>query len=230
MLFRRQPSSGNTWDTKPPSAHHRMPRIAFTLVSILVLLVTAGGTLFSLHLIPSSIAHAAGETAVTTYKNDNARDGLNSNETLLNQSNVNKGQFGKRVTYPVDGQIYAQPLVVPNLTINGTTHNVVFVETEHDSIYAFDADQTTPTQPLWQTNYLVNGATSVTNTDVSCNDMLPYVGITGTPVIDPASNTMYVVVLTKENGNMIYRLHAVDITTGQDKLAPTVFWQRIWYR
>ena len=107
MLFRRQPPSGNTWDTKPPSAHHRMPRIAFTLVSILVLLATAGGTLFSLHLIPSSIAHAAGETAVTTYKNDNARDGLNSNETTLNQSNVNKDQFGKRVTYPVDGQIYA---------------------------------------------------------------------------------------------------------------------------
>ncbi|HEY7415395.1 MAG TPA: hypothetical protein VH593_09395, partial [Ktedonobacteraceae bacterium] len=135
---------------------------------------------------------------------------------------MNASQFGKRVTYPVDGQVYAQPLFVPNLTVNGASHNVVFVVTEHDSVYAFDADQTTASAPLWQTSFLTNGATSVPSTAVTCNDMVPEIGITGTPVIDSSSNTMYLVAYTSENGSLIYRLHAINITTGQDESSPIV--------
>jgi hypothetical protein len=197
-------------------------RSVFLLTATMLLLMIASGTLLTLNLSALINIHAAADTAVLTYKGDNYRTGQSSNEEILNKSNVNASQFGKRVTYPVDGQVYAQPLFVPNLTVNGASHNVVFVVTEHDSVYAFDADQTTATAPLWQTSFLTHGATSVPSTDISCNDMTPEIGITGTPVIDSSSNTMYLVAYTKENGNLIYRLHAIDITTGQDKGSPIV--------
>lgn len=206
----------------------------FTLLSVFILLMTSGGTLL-LQLVahgnsvfamaaPNKAAVMAPEnTAVLTFKNNIERTGLHANETILNMSNVNASTFGKRVTYPVQGQVYAQPLFVPNLTINGVSHNVVIVATEHDQVYAFDADTTTTTAPLWETNYLTNGATSVAYTDVSCNDMIPEIGITGTPSIDRSINTMYLVTFTKEGGNLIYRLHAIDITTGLDMPgSPTV--------
>lgn len=108
----------------------------------------SGGVFLSFNL-PQSVAHAAAtNNALTTYRNDNAHTGQYPNETLLNTSNVNVSQFGKRVSYPVDGQIYAQPLYLPNLTIGGAVHNVVFAETENDSVYAFDADQTSAVAPL----------------------------------------------------------------------------------
>lgn len=190
-------------------------------LSLVLFVCIVGGTLLTLNeILPNLKAHAAAGSAILTYKGDNNRTGAYANETTLNKSNVNASQFGRRVSYPVDGQVYAQPLFVPNLTIGGATHNVVFVETEHDSVYAFDADQTTPTQPLWYTSFLTNGATSVPSSYLSCNDMTPEVGITGTPVIDSASNTMYVVSYTLENSAFVYRLHALDITTGLDKVKP----------
>jgi hypothetical protein len=163
-----------------------------------------------------------GHTAVLTSKNDNWRSGENTNETTLTLSNVNARTFGKRVAYPVDGQIYAQPLYVPNLTINGTTHNVVFVATEHDSVYAFDADAqvsgAAAPGPLWHVNYLQSGETTVPWQDVSCGDLVPEIGITGTPVIDPATQTMYFVTFSKtSSGQYLNRLHAIDITNGQEK-------------
>ena len=125
----------------------------------------AGNTMFT------HTAHAAtfvpGTTAITTYHTNNQRTGNNTTETTLTLSNVNSNQFGKRVTYPVDGQIYAQPLVLPNLTINGTAHNVVFVATEHDSVYAFDTDQTSAVAPLWKTSFL----TSSNVTTVPADDL-----------------------------------------------------------
>ncbi len=203
------------------SKHHPISLV----LSIVVLLSIAGGTFLTLNLSHFESAHAAApdNTAVENYKYNNGHTGLDANETILNTSNVNKSTFGKKISYPVDGQIYAQPLYVPNLTVNGATHNVVFVETENDSIYAFDADQTNSKQALWQVSFLLNGATAVSNTDVGCNDMVPSIGITGTPVIDNTTNTMYVVSYSKENGNLIYRLHALDITTGQEKIgSPTI--------
>ncbi|HEY0752739.1 MAG TPA: hypothetical protein VGD98_02075 [Ktedonobacteraceae bacterium] len=170
-------------------------------------------------------AYTAGpaSTAVTTYKQDNSHSGDQKNETILNTSNVNASKFGKKVSYPVDGQIYAQPLFVPDVTINGTNHNVVFVATEHDSVYAFDADQTSAVAPLWHTSYLTSSnIISATNTDVKCNDMIPENGLSGTPVIDTSTHTLYVVVQTEDitngsPGKFTYKLHAIDITTGQDK-------------
>ena len=196
-----------------------------------VLLVT--GTLFALNLTPA-LAHAApaaagrlaaaapANTAVTTFKNDNERSGAFTNETILNESNVNVNQFGKRVQYPVDGQVYAEPLFLPNLTVNGAAHNVVFVATEHDSVYAFDADATTAIAPLWKASLLPGGATPVSSNTVNCGDLTPEIGITGTPVIDPATGTLFVVSYDTEGGAEVYRLHALDVLTGADKWPPIV--------
>src|SRR5262249_47222609 len=140
-------------------------------------------------------------------------------ETVLNTSNVNSLQFGKRVSYPVDGQLYAQPLYVPNLTVGGATHDVVFAATENDSVYAFDADAftTTPPAPLWKVSLLPAGANPVPNSVNGCGDLQPVNGITGTPVIDQAAGAMFVVAYDQEGGKLVYRLHALDLTNGADK-------------
>lgn len=159
-----------------------------------------------------------GNSAVLTYKYDNLRTGATTHETILTPANVNVKQFGRRVAFPVDGQTYAQPLYVPGLTIQNQTRNVVFVATEHDSVYAFDANAQDPGKGLlWHTSFLLNNVLTPTNGDVSCNDTIPEMGITGTPVIDASTKTLYVVAFTKEHGQLLYRLHALNITTGQDK-------------
>jgi hypothetical protein len=211
-------------------------RFSLAALSVAALLFTAGAPTAAAHaattaLAPTthSTARAAPDysaapagTAVTTYKDDNSRDGQYSSETILNQSNVNVTDFGKRVSYPVDGQTYAQPLYVPNLTINGSLHNVVFAATENDSVYAFDADATSAGAPLWQTSLLPSGATAVPNSAVNCGDLTPHIGITSTPVIDPSTSTMYVVSYDDEGGNLVYRLHALNILTGKDISPPAV--------
>jgi hypothetical protein len=119
----------------------------------------------------------------------------------------------------VDAAIYAQPLWVPNLQIAGGTHNVVFVATERNSVYAFDADSSSCTN-LWGGGKSLNpsGQTSVTSGDVSCPDLTPDVGITGTPVIDTGSGTMYVVTKSKDPSSTFHQyLHALDITSGNEK-------------
>jgi uncharacterized protein (TIGR03437 family) len=159
------------------------------------------------------------QVSVTTYQYDNTRAGTNSNETILTPSNVNVTQFGQLFSDPIDGQAYAQPLYLPNVSISGATHNVVFIATENDSVYAFDADSKAT---LWHTTFLINGATTVPYTDVGCSQIAPQIGITGTPVIDPASGTIFVVAMTKESGNYVHRLHALDVTTGLEKLGSPV--------
>jgi hypothetical protein len=169
------------------------------------------------------LAASAAPQAVLTYHNDNARTGLNDSETVLTPDNVQTNGFGKIFSYAVDGAVYAQPLVMPNVAIaEHGTHNVVFVATEHDSVYAFDADANIASNaPLWMTSFLGPGVTPVSSVDVMCSNLTPEIGITSTPVIDPQSRALFVVAKTKEfsSGSIqyFYRLHSLEIGTGQEK-------------
>ena len=161
-----------------------------------------------------------------TYHNDNFRTGQNLNETVLTPGNVNQNQFGELFSYPLDGIAFASPLYVANVNIPAQGfHNVVYVATEHESVYAFDADGLSRT-PLWMVSFLKSGATPVPCADTGeCGDIPNEIGITGTPVIDQASATMYVVAKTKEGADYVQRLHALDITTGAEKFGGPVVLQ-----
>jgi hypothetical protein len=160
---------------------------------------------------------AAAAGSVLTYHNDNSRTGQNLDETVLTPSNVKSKTFGKLFALPVDSYVYTQPLFVPALTIGAETHDVVFVATEANSVYAFDADTSGPA--LWHVN--VGTALSCSELD-DCGDLVPGAGITGTPVIDPATQTMYLVSLVKDSSGFHHRLHALDLTTGGDKFGGPV--------
>jgi hypothetical protein len=188
---------------------YRVLTLAFVLLSTLALAQKA----------------PTGTVNVLTRQNDNQHTGQNLQETILTPTNVNSGSFGKIFGYPVDGQLYAAPLYVQNLTMaQGGVHNVVFVATEYDSIYAFDADSaTTNPAPLWHTNFLNPPSVA----PVPCSQgsgicqLFPIVGITSTPVINLNTNTIYAVVRTQETSgttvNWVVRLHALDITSGAEK-------------
>ncbi len=166
------------------------------------------------------LGHAA-LAAVSTYHNDNARTGQYINETALTPANVNAARFGKLYSYPLDGYVYAQPLYMPQVAIPGNgVHNVVIVATQHDSVYAFDADSSSA-DPLWRVNFLNPdaGINSLSPADVNASDIVPEIGITSTPVIDITSNTIYVVAATKENGSFYHRLHALDLASGVEKFS-----------
>jgi hypothetical protein len=173
-------------------------------------------------------AHAGSDMNVLTYHNDDGRSGLYPNETILKINNVKAASFGKLLSYPVDGEIYAQPLYVQNVDVGGKgPHNVVYVATQHNSVYAFDADACPgdQAQPLWHVRLLdaAGRARPVPEADVKSADISPEIGITATPVIDATSGTIYVVSKTKE-GWLTYaqRLHALDIATGVEKFGGPV--------
>jgi hypothetical protein len=167
---------------------------------------------------------------VTTSQYDNARLGANLNETILTPQNVNAAKFGKLFSLKVDGDIYAQPLYLPGVEIPGKgKHNVVFVATEHDSVYAFDADGQ-PSTPLWHVNFLNADAsiTTIPDREVRCPFIRPEIGITPTPVIDVSTGTLFVLARTKESQGLlkgtryVQRLHALAITTGAEKFGGPV--------
>ena len=157
---------------------------------------------------------------VLTYHNDNGRTGQKTDEQKLSLTTVNSGTFGKLFSVPLDGQVYAQPLYVSHVAIaNQGFHNVVFVATEHDSVYAFDADGNTA-NPLWSVNFTNagQGVTTIAYTKESgVSPIYPEVGITSTPVIDGNTGTLYALAVTEENGTVVHRLHALDITNGSEK-------------
>ncbi len=167
-----------------------------------------------------------------TWRYDNTHQGQNTQETILTQSNVNTNTFGKLFSHTVDGQVYAQPLYVGNLTLPSQgTHNVFFVATENDSVYAFDADSNggADSGPLWQASMLSTthgaaaGATTVPTSDVQSGVTTVYqIGITSTPVIDLATNTIFVLAKSKENGNYVQRLHALSIFDGSERSSSPV--------
>ena len=172
--------------------------------------------LILISLVPASLV---AQVNVTTFHNDNARTGQNTQETVLTPSNVNSNQFGKLFSTKVDGYVYAQPLYMANVqNIAGGAHNVLYVATEHDSLYALDADAG---NVLWQLS-LINptaGITTVSSGDVNCGDLVPEIGITSTPVIDTSTGTIYLVAKTKENGVFHQRLHALDMVSHAEKFA-----------
>jgi hypothetical protein len=149
---------------------------------------------------------------VSTWHFDTNRSGLNAGELSLNTSNVSSATFGKLFSYQVDGYAYGEPLLVSNVTIGGSAHNVLYVATEHDSVYAFDADNYGTGAPLWQVSLLQAGETPMTDGPIQ-----PYQGVTSTPVIDPATNTIYVVSAQTLSGSATFRLSALDIITGAPK-------------
>src|SRR5216684_8386920 len=160
---------------------------------------------------------ASSFTGVFTQRYDPQRTGQNRQESILTPSNVAGSTFGKLFSCAVDGEVYAQPLYVANFAIAGGTHNVVFVATMNDSVYAFDADAS-PCVQYWQKSFLGTGVTTVSPGDTGeTGDINTIIGITGTPVIDPATGTLYVVAKTKEPTGYFQRLHALDLATGNEK-------------
>ncbi len=167
---------------------------------------------------------------VLTYHYDNTRQGQNTNEFLLTPANVNQNTFGKLFTYPVDGYVYAQPLIMNGINIPGKgVRNVVFVTTMHDSVYAFDADSNGDANGglLWHTNLGISSPSPIaefgTRYHTSGNlDVVPEEGMTGTPVIDPLSGTLYLDAFTREvvagvSTNYFHRIHALNITNGTEQ-------------
>jgi fibronectin type 3 domain-containing protein len=156
-------------------------------------------------------------SGVFTYHNNLARDGTNTREFALTTSNVVAASFGKLFSCAVDGHVYAQPLWAANVAIGGGKHNVIVAATENDSVYAFDADAN-PCVQYWKTSFLGTGITPVPPGDTgTAYDINTPIGITGTPVIDPSSQTLYVVAKTKEGSNYHQRLHALSLIDGTEK-------------
>lgn len=180
---------------------------------------------FSIFLLTFLMALAGAPRAqvnVTTYHNDISRSGQNTREVYLNPGNVSSSTFGKLFTVPVDGYVFAQPLYLAGVSIAGGTHNVLYVATEHDSVYAIDADSGAI---YWHDSLIpAGGRTIVGDTDIGngCNDIVPEIGITGTPVIDPVGKTLYVVAASVVGGKAVQYLHALDIVAGGEKLGGPV--------
>ena len=200
--------------------------VRFSLLSIVV--VTA---FLALHMVSCSSSPPPSQpspppppttttgTNVTTYHNDNARTGQNLSETILTPSTVNSSSFGKLFVITVDGKVDAQPLYLTQVSIpNQGMHNVLYVATEHGSVYGLDADSG---KALWQVSMLAAGET--TSDDHGCGQITPEIGVTSTPVIDPKAGphgTIYVVAMSKDgSGSYHQRLHALDVTTGAEEFS-----------
>lgn len=210
-LHRRERSLFSSLSNRVPAAHDGLSMTGAICV-LLLLCATAWQS-------------AVAQTAFPTRSGNAQRTGVSLNEPYLNPANVNTKLFGKLFAYSVDGFIVGQPLYVPGVSIPGLgVHNVVYVATAHDSVYAFDADRNNST-PLWQVSFINPGAgvTSVPISDQGCPTVTQFqeAGVTGTPTIDLNSNTIYLSAKTKEvsgsTTTYVHRLHALDLSTGQEK-------------
>lgn len=171
-----------------------------------------GGGMAGVTATAPATSTAAATTDVITYHNDSQRTGQNLTETLLTPSSVKQSGFGLQHLIAVDGKVDAQPLVLAGFSIGGAAHDVVYVATEHDSVYAFDADSAAT---LWKASLAANGESP--SDDRGCGQVTPEIGITATPVIDRAGGTLFVVAMSKDGaGNYHQRLHALSLSTGAE--------------
>jgi hypothetical protein len=153
---------------------------------------------------------------IYTYHADVARTGQNLHEYALTPASVASTAFGRRWTCAVDGDVYAQPLYVAHVAIGGGIHNLLVVATQHDTVYAFDADSPA-CATFWTVSFLGGGVTAVAVADTACDDILGEYGVTGTPVIDPDTATLYLVAKTHEGSSYVQRLHALDVASGSER-------------
>ena len=160
------------------------------------------------------------QVSVLTQHNNDARTGANLQEVLLTPSNVNTKQFGMLFRRIVDDQIYGQPLYVANVKLRGGTHDLVYVTTVNNSVYAFDANDAAASEPFWHVNF--GTPPTIYDGKYGCSDMVGNMGIIGTPVIDAQEGTLYVVAATRVGNGFIQRLHALDLATGADRAASPV--------
>ncbi len=177
-----------------------------------ILATASGGTQYTAQAT-DTVTATVGALNYLTWKNDNGRTGLQPQETVLTPANVNSTHFGVSWTMTPDGAVWGQPLYMSGLSIGGAPHNALFIATSNDSVYALDANNGAV---LWKTSFLSAGVTSVSAASISYKMS---VGILGTPVIDAATNTLYVVAMTSENGGttFVHRLHALDVITGSEQ-------------
>ncbi len=178
------------------------------------LLQGVSGLLASLCVFAMANGRADAQVDVLTQHNDNARTGTNLHETVLTPENVNKSQFGMLFKRVVDDQLYTQPLVVTNVTVGGGTHDIVYVTTVNNSVYAFDANDTEATAPIWHVNF--GTPANLHSANFGCLDINGKMGIIGTPVIDKTRGVLYVVALTQAGTGFTQRLHELDLATGAD--------------
>jgi hypothetical protein len=194
--------------------------LAITFVSLAMLMVSScQSNVAAQTKLTTTTTSPTGKIDVLTYHYDSLRDGADPDETILTPQNVNSTTFGKLFSVPVDGDVYAQPLYKSNLTMpDGTIHDVMFVATAHDSLYAIDANSGAV---LWQDSFInpVNGVIPVPSADTNSTDIYPEVGIIGTPVIDASTSTIYLVSKVKDTKSNMYAqyLHAIDLVTGKEK-------------
>jgi hypothetical protein len=215
-------TNSNTFTISQTAVENNQAQIHVTVTN-------SAGSMTSSNVTLTVTQQATSTTSVLTYHNDNLRTGQNVNETILTPANVTSATFGKLFALPVDGQVFAQPLYVPGVTVGTQVHNLLFVATEHDSVYAWDADTSSST-PIWQTSFInpSAGVSSIPCGEAAtgdCGSITPEFGITSTPVIDSSTGTLYVVAGTKEvsgTTSYVYRLHALSITTGQEKFGGPV--------
>jgi hypothetical protein len=216
--------SNNTTANVTSSATWSSSNIAVATISSSGLATGQGGGTTTISAALSGITGSttasvtlSGTTSITTFHVDTNRSGLNSQEATLTPANVNASSFGKLFSCPVDGYVYGVPLILSNQTINGARHNVLYVATENDSVYAYDADTCGGGTPLWKVSLLHSGETP--NADEA---ILPYSGVTSTPVIDLASGTLYVVSAQESSAGGTFRLNALNVDTGAQKFGGPV--------